>query len=184
MSEDVKIKQDKNGNNLVVLKGVYLCWPFLGSKTNEMSDKYQVDVSNLSKSQAKALSDLGLDIRKEDKDKLAEREQEGLTTYNRGMYVTAKSNKQYYKIIWPNKQELTEEEIDAIGNGTLVNITLKTYSWEFKGKKGTSAGPSAIVIRDMVRYEPGVNYDDDLFDGVEQEESKSDDLDDPVEDLF
>ena len=123
---------------IVQLKDVALMWPNLTEKS-EMSDKYQVDLVNLSKQQVGLLEAAGLTVR--------DAKKEGKND-DKGMWITAKSS--YPARLYdgrdgaPKGTAFPPEE--RIGNGTIAHVQVTAYDWEFKGKKGRAAGLDAVKI--------------------------------------
>ena len=138
-----------------------LAWAFLNRK-NELSDKYTVDLCNLNEDDVAALSKIGLKmrIRKEDHAKLAEREKEGKPVYDRGTYISVKSAGKFFKVWNTNEEELSEEDIGEIGNGTKALVRVSCVLGKNSAKYGPMAGLGDIVITDLVRYSA---------DGISQE---------------
>ena len=112
-----------------------LHWPFL-NKPNDMSGKYQVDVSKLSSKAVQVLSDMGIAVRNKGDE--------------RGNYVTVKSNN-------PITPVFSKDKVDSslIGNGSKANAAIKPYHWDFKGKQGTSASLSKLLITEVAIYDKG-----------------------------
>ena len=109
-------------------------WAFFNKK-NEMSGKYQVDLTNLSENAVKALTDAGLEPRnREDKPE-------------KGWFITAKSNYEI-KPVDKNGDEIT----DVVGNGSKAIAFIKPYEWSWKNKKGVSPSLVKIVINDLKVY--------------------------------
>lgn len=117
-----------------------LMWANL-SKKNEMSDKYQFDLCNISAAGAKALETLGLDVKHKD---------------DKGNFLTIKSN---YNIIAYHPDGSVVEE-GNIGNGTKVQVVVGFYDWKFKGKSGRSPSCVKMVITELVVF--GENKGDDI----------------------
>ena len=122
-------------------------WAQLNRK-NDLSDKYQVDLGQLSDKAVDALEAQGLTVH----DKGDER----------GSFITCKSN-------YPIKAQATDgEDVSdfAFGNGTTCVAGLTTYDWKFKGKAGVSANVGKLVIKEFVEYEGAeamqVNVDEAL----------------------
>jgi len=121
-------------------------WAFF-TKKNEMSGKYQVDLTNLSENAVKALTDAGLEPRnREDKPE-------------KGWFITAKSN---YEIKPVDKAG--NEITDAIGNGSKAVALIKPYEWSWKNKKGVSPSLVKIIITDLQVYnaDQAVEEEDDI----------------------
>jgi hypothetical protein len=108
------------------------------NKLNEMSNKYQLELTNLSENAVKALESLGLEVRKrEDKPE-------------KGFYITCKSVRQMDKIFDKTGASLIDV---AIGNGSSGTAVVGTYEWAFKNKKGLSASLIKMTIDNLVAYD-------------------------------
>lgn len=109
-------------------------WAFFTTK-NEMSGKYQVDLTNLSSGAVEALQSAGLEPRKrEDKPE-------------KGWFITAKSN---YAIEPVDKGG--DKITDVVGNGSKAVAIIKPYEWSWKNKKGVSPSLMKITITDLKVY--------------------------------
>lgn len=123
-------------------------WAFF-DKVNDMSGKFQCDLTNLTESAVKALESVGLAPRKrEDKPE-------------KGWFLTVKSN----YAIQPYANDGSEIK-DIVGNGSKAVALIKPYSWKWKNKEGVSASLAKIVITDLVKYEAGSSSDDSLDDDI------------------
>jgi len=108
------------------------------NKLNEMSNKYQLELTNLSENAVKALEGIGLEVRKrEDKPE-------------KGFYITCKSVRQMDKIFDKTGASLIDI---AIGNGSTGTAVVGTYDWSFKNKKGLSASLIKMTIDNLVAYD-------------------------------
>ena len=108
------------------------------NKVNEMSNKYQLELTNLSENAVKALEGIGLEVRKrEDKPE-------------KGFYITCKSVRQMDKIFDKTGASLIDV---AIGNGSTGTAVVGTYDWAFKNKKGLSASLIKMTIDNLVAYD-------------------------------
>ena len=108
------------------------------NKINEMSSKYQLELTNLSDNAVKALEGIGLEVRKrEDKPE-------------KGFYITCKSVRQMDKIFDKTGASLIDV---AIGNGSTGTAVVGTYDWSFKNKKGLSASLIKMTIDNLVAYD-------------------------------
>lgn len=121
-----------------------LFWASLTEK-NKYSEKYQVDLCNLSKDAIKTLMDMGINV-KNDSNKP-----------DQGFFVTAKSK--LYPIL------AVDEKGNQIGvkiaNGSKGVALIKPYSYNVGGKKGVGVGISKIIVKDLIEYKPtGVNLAD------------------------
>ena len=117
-------------------------WAYLNKK-NEMSDKYQVDLCQLSEKAVEALEKLGITVSfKADK----------------GHYITCKSGNPI-RIFDEGGSELANDL--PVGNGTQGNASIGIYEWEFKNKKGISPSLRKLVITKLVEYAAATTADDD-----------------------
>jgi len=108
------------------------------NKVNEMSSKYQLELTNLSDNAVKALEGIGLEVRKrEDKPE-------------KGFYITCKSVRQMDKIFDKTGASLIDV---SIGNGSTGTAIVGTYDWSFKNKKGLSASLIKMTIDNLVAYD-------------------------------
>jgi hypothetical protein len=124
-----------------------IMWAFLDTP-NQMSEKYQVDLCNLSDGAVSALEDQGIEVkRKEDK----------------GFYIVAKSKKFPIKTEMPDGSGVSGK----VGNGSKGVAWIKPYAYQFKGKAGVSAGINKLVITDLVVYEADeTSLDDNLEEAL------------------
>lgn len=116
-----------------------LYWANLSSK-NEMSGKYQVDMSNLSDAAVQALEEHGLQVRNKDDE--------------RGNYITVKSTNPI------RAYNTSGDEIGClVGNESKAKAVLGHYDWSFQGKKGRSPSCLKLVITDLNEYTPEGSVD-------------------------
>jgi len=120
MTTAVKIKAD-------------IMWAFLESK-NEMSDKYQVDLCNLSPAAVGALEDMGLNVNSKE---------------GKGFYITCKSQNPI-RAYDANGDQL---EGVMIGNGSEAIAVVSSYDWKFKNKEGKSPSLRNLKITKLEVYE-------------------------------
>ena len=109
-------------------------WAFM-TRVNEMSNKYQLDLTNLSDAAVKALEEMGIEVK----------EKEG-----HGKYITCKSAKP----IRAFDEEGKEIEED-VGNGSKAKAIISSYEWKYKNKKGVSPSLKKLVITDLVMFSGG-----------------------------
>lgn len=101
-------------------------------KVNEMSNKYQFDLCNLSQAAAKALEGLGLSPRTND------------NKPEMGIYITFKSVRPIRAF---NPDGTTIDGI--VGNGSKATVVAGYYDWAFKGKKGRSPSCVKLVVTEL-----------------------------------
>jgi hypothetical protein len=106
-------------------------------KLNKFSNKYQVQLGNLSPAAVEALSEIGLEARNKGDD--------------RGFFITCKSK---YPIIAKTKDGVEIPEDVLIGNGSTAVALVGGYEWKTPtGEKGTSPALSKLNITELVEYE-------------------------------
>lgn len=136
MSSPVKLKAD-------------IFWAYF-DKVNDLSQKYQVDLCNLSDDAVAALEAMGITVNSNPKKP------------EQGRYITCKS----VNPIRP--QDSSGNHITAIvANNSKATAMVSTYEWKFMNKKGISPSLMKIVITDLKEYNPeGVataDMDDDIL---------------------
>jgi|TARA_R110000803_G_scaffold114467_1_gene182946 hypothetical protein len=111
-----------------------LFWASLQSK-NELSGKFQVDVSNLSDAAVEALEGMGLPVRNKADD--------------RNNFITCKS-------VNPIKAyDAHGEEVGSlVGNGSAATAMIGFFDWKFQQKAGRSPSLLKLKINDLVSYDP------------------------------
>lgn len=63
------------------------------------------------------------------------------------------------------KDKFPIEDVESIGNGTIANVKVRQFDWNYQGKAGTSSRLDAIQILDLVVFEGSGSPIDD-FDAV------------------
>ena len=116
-------------------------------KINEMSNKYQLNLCNLSDAAAAAFEEMGISVQVGE-DKKADM----------GKYITCKSEKPI-RVYDTDGDEITNTQI---GNGSKAKALVGSYAWTYKNKKGVSPALRKLIITDLVEYaNAGGSIDDD-----------------------
>jgi hypothetical protein len=116
------------------------------NKINEMSNKYQVNLCNLSDAAVEALEAMGVSV-SIGEDKKADM----------GRYITCKSNNPI-RAFDADGDELSE----LIGNGSKAKAVVGCYEWKYKNKKGVSPSLKKLIITNLVEYaSEGGSIDDE-----------------------
>ena len=113
-------------------------WAHVFEKST-MSNKYQVDVCNLDKKTVKALTDLGIDVKKGEGDKA-----------DKGNFIIAKAAN--YPPVVKDRQGNPMDGTVLIGNGSKIKVSLQPYDWTFKGKSGVGAGLNGLMVTSLVQW--------------------------------
>jgi hypothetical protein len=118
-----------------------LFWASLNEK-NKISEKFQVDLCNLSKDAVKTLMDMGINVKND------------TAKPDQGFFVTAKSKLYPILAVDEKGSPITVK----IANGSKGVALIKPYNYNVGGKKGVGVGISKIVIKELIEYTPkGVN---------------------------
>ena len=120
-----------------------IMWAFL-DKPNELSGKYQVDLCNLSKDAVKALTEMGINVRK--------REDQP----DKGFFVTAKSANFPIKTVDLEGNPITVK----VANGSKAVALVAPYEHTYQKKKGVATGIDKLVITDLKIYETDTEVDE------------------------
>ena len=118
----------------MIVRGTSMWARVLEGQPNNLSNKYQVDVCNLSSEVVKQLESSGVPVKNDEE---------------RGSYVTAKAVRpprvmDASKRLWGDT---------VIGNGSTIKISAKPYDWTYKGKSGVSLGLNQLMVVNLVEYE-------------------------------
>lgn len=116
---------------VVPVKAV-LKWAML-TKVNAMSQKYQVDLTELSDEAVQKLDEIGIKARKKD---------------DSGWMVTAKSSRPI-EAVDTNGNPITE----ILGNGSMAIVKLSAYDWTYQGKSGKSPSIVELKVTELLPYE-------------------------------
>jgi hypothetical protein len=123
------------------IEGTAYWFSFL--EKNEMSDKYQVDISELSEAQVDRLESMGINVKNKGDD--------------RGYFVTAKAVKYAPRVDDADGFKMT----DPVGNGSKCTFIVRPYDYNFRGKSGVALGISKARVNELVRFESAdTDYDD------------------------
>lgn len=124
------------------IKGVTLFWQSV-SERNQMSGKYQIDISDLREETVKKLEEMGVDVKNKGDE--------------RGYFVTCKSD---YPI---DCYDITGDAVkgNMIGNGSIADAIVNPYEWKFRNKEGVSLGISKLIITELEVYEAVDNINEE-----------------------
>ena len=118
-----------------------LYWASTQTK-NEMSDKYQVDLGELSDKAVMALESMGIEVKNKEE---------------QGNYITVKSSNPI-KVFDANGIIL--DSTIKIGNGSKAKAALSYYDWTYKAKSGRSPSLVKMMVTDLVEFGDSADIDD------------------------
>lgn len=107
-------------------------WAFL-KKPNDMSEKFEVVLGNLSDTAVTNLKGAGIPVHTNDKKP------------EQGNYITCRST-----LPIEATYESGEAVTELVGNGSRAIATVGAYEWTFKGKSGMSPSCKKLVITELV----------------------------------
>lgn len=133
---------------------------------NPMSNKFQVDLCELSDKAVQALEDMGISVNQKD---------------GQGFYITCKSTKYPIVTYDADGQQLTgfplkedgspSPQSIKIGNGSECIALIEPYSWKYMNKEGVSPSAKKIVVTDLIKF-GGNEVDVDELLSVDEEEDE------------
>jgi hypothetical protein len=127
-------------SDIYLLKDVELMWAFLYER-NKLSNKYQVDLVNLTDDQVESIEKTGVTVRSD------------VNKPEKGFFVTCKSTNYEIHPYDKNGERITKDI--KVGNGSRANVMVKPYSWKSPtGSSGMSLGVAKLVITDLNVYTP------------------------------
>jgi len=141
----------KRSDKSLILKDVEVRWASL-SKPNNMSGKYQIDLSNLTDAQIKQIESLDIDGIKPS---IRTREDQP----EAGKFITVKSNREIYAL------DTNGDRINvSVGNGSRANLRIGSYKWKkpVGSGEGVSLTLDKLVITNLIEYVPERD-DSELF---------------------
>jgi hypothetical protein len=145
-----KVEQDVE--KPIKLKAV-LKWAYLNTK-NELSNAYQVNLTQLSAGAVSALAAVGIEASHKEED---------------GFFIVGKSKLYPITAQFPDGEVVSETV--KVGNGTEVVAVVGAYDWTFKNKKGRSPSIKKLVITKLVEYSRDDEEDAEDPDGIGEIES-------------
>lgn len=117
-------------------------------EVNTMSNKYQVNVANLSKDDKKALEAVGL-TPKHGKDKVDATGQPAPKP-EWGWYIVAKTDRPP-RVTHGDLSEMSPEDRARVGAGSKACVVVNAYEWNHKqsGKSGIGCGLNIVQVTEM-----------------------------------
>jgi hypothetical protein len=107
----------------------------LNTKFNPDNDRYEAVVGNISDEDVKKLGSLGIKIKNKD---------------GQGNFILAKS-KYEFEPVTPSGVKVS---IDAIGNGTEVEVDVSSYTHRMSAMHGNAPSIKKITVTKLETYEP------------------------------
>ena len=137
----------------VMLREVELYWTWLAEPRQQQDGKYKYEseLCNLSKEQAKALHEIGLKVHKGKDLKKPQPE--------KGNFLKVKTQVQP-KVLDEHAEEMKADDIPRIGNGTKASVLITPFNHEMNGG-GTSSWLEKVQILELVPLGLGSEEEDD-----------------------
>jgi hypothetical protein len=143
-----------NDNKTLFLEGT-AHWAHI-RKPNELSGKYQLDLSIDKKTETQLKAE-GITIKNKGDDR------GNFVTLTKSAMTKDGTELKGPLVIDAQKNALPEGTL--IGNGSKVVVKSSPYEWSFKGKKGKSLGLTAIQVVDLVEYKSSITEGFSSVDG-------------------
>jgi hypothetical protein len=135
-------------NTTHMIRGCTLYWAHL-EEPNKKSNKFQVNCTNLSKDDEKALKALGVNV--------TDGKEKGKAEM--GMYVIAKATKKVHVV---DSKRNTIEDCSNIGNGTKANVFINAYPYPDHGNgAGVGCGLQSVQITQLEEYSRGGVFEEE-----------------------
>lgn len=138
-------KENQNKNYKITDCVLYWCNLH---EPSQYSEKYQVNATNLSDSDAKALKKLGLNVN--------DGKEKGKPEM--GLYVVAKAMRPVPVV---DSAKNTIEDTSNIGNGSKGNVFISAFDYDHvTGGKGVGCGLQSVQITEFIEYSPAAMFDE------------------------
>jgi len=108
------------------------------NQKGDLSNKYEVILSNLSDAAVAKLAAIGIEAKTREE------------RPDWGQYISVKSN---YPISITDQEGQEIDPSIKIGNGTKAIALVDSYEWSFKKKSGISPSVNGIVVTELVEFE-------------------------------
>ena len=115
------------------------------AKTNtvdNLSEKYQIDLGELSDAAVMALEGMGIDVKNKE---------------GQGNYIQIKSGR---PITVFDEYGMALDSSIEIGNGSKAKAAISFYDWTYKAKSGRSPKLVKLMITDLIKFGEDANIDD------------------------
>jgi len=116
------------------------------AEKNEMSDKYQVDLCEISPAGVRKLEEMGITVNNNPEKP------------EKGDFITCRSQRPIFA--YDTEGEAVEPTI--IGNGSQCAAAVSSFDWKFKNKSGTSPSLQRLVITSLEVYDQSGGADVDM----------------------
>lgn len=135
------------------------------ARQNRMTGKYSMDITQLDDETVKALEEEGVNVKESD---------------DKGRWILVKSD--YKPKVKDTKgNDVPDEVIQKIGNGSKVSIPLKVYMTEYKKKKYYKVSLGTVFLRKLEEFQLAPDFDDEDDDFVvDVNQSKDEFVDDDI----
>ena len=111
------------------------------NSVNDLSQKYQVNIGNLSEKAVEALSSNGIEVKNKGDEQ--------------GYYITVKS---------ANPIKVFDADglpvVTNVGNGSKGRAAISFYDWNYKNKSGRSPSLVKMIVDDLVEYGDDAQIED------------------------
>lgn len=163
----------QKGYDSIVIKGTAY-WPFLRKENPMKEGFYTLEIGDLDKETARKLAEIGVSVKKSKPKDDSE--------LDKGIFVSTKASLKYpVRVVDSSNEEMPEEIVEKIGNGTKVKVIVTPYDWTFKRESGVGLGLGTVKVLELKEYAGGgrkkrdaalLGDDDDGYVAPTSKESK------------
>ena len=118
----------------MILRGNAMWANVIEGNPNPLSEKYQVDIYNMSEEDIQKLNEAGISLKNDEV---------------RGDFVTAKHDRAP-QIFDASKRAWGDT---MIGNGSKIKVSVNPYDWTHKSKTGRSLGLNQLMVIEHIPYQ-------------------------------
>ena len=80
-------------------------------------------------------------------------------------------------VVGADMMPLDESDVECIGNGSVANVKVRTFSYNFQGREGVGVRLEAVQIINLIRYENASNSALSGFEAIDADDQSFDDVD-------
>ena len=80
-------------------------------------------------------------------------------------------------VVGGDMMPLDEDDVECIGNGSIGNVKVRLFEYNFQGREGTGVRLEAVQITNLIRYENASNSALSGFEAIDADDQSFDDVD-------
>ena len=160
----------------MILKNVELRWANLDPASPDMgfdkaTPQWNVQVITRDKKQAEQWKKAGLSP-KPDSDETGL-----LYRMNVKKFTTNKNGQDNKPVPVVGADLMPMEDVSVIGNGSVGNVKLHTFDYDFNGRKGVGARLAAVQVVKLIEYKSAGSKELEGFEAIDEDDTSFDEVD-------